>query len=378
MSHDGKRRSKNFTVRTDKKIVLFNNALTGGGGRYIVTLAKALKKKGIDVHIIIYENKIDFELPETLPLHLLKNHQGKKKSILHQLTQSIESLEPIDLIVSNSSPSNKILSQMKHPQAVHCIHSAETKEHHGLLAPLKSLWREKKYRRLYNGKNLITVSQGLKSYILDDLKVNPTSICTIYNPFDFEEIQRASLETFSEIPSEPYIVHVGRFDTVQKRHDILLQAYSLANIPHKLVLVGKGKDRQLIKKWIQEYHLEKKVIMPGFQTNPYSWIAKADLLVSSSDFEGFGRTLVEALILKTPVVSTDCPSGPSDILTGELATYLSPPGDSEKLAKNINKALYGYPEIEDKFIEKFDSDIIADEYLKLADSYTIAHSQSKE
>ncbi|WP_456456682.1 glycosyltransferase [Nitratifractor sp.] len=355
-------------MKKAKKIVLFNNALTGGGGRYIITLAKTLKKMGIDVHIIIYENKIDFELPDTLPLHLLKNHHGEKKNILRRLTHNVESLEPIDLIVSNSSPSNKILSQMKHPQAVHCVHSAETKEYHGFLAPLKNRWRKEKYRHLYNGKNIITVSQGLKSFLLDDLKANPKSIRTIYNPFDFEEIQRASLETFPEIPSEPYIVHVGRFDTVSKRHDILLQAYSMANIPHKLVMVGEGKDRNLIKKWIQEYRLEKKVIMAGFQANPYSWIARADLLVSSSDFEGFGRTLVEALILKIPVVSTDCPSGPSDILTGELATYLSPPGDSEKLAKNINKALYEYPKIEEKFIERFDSNIIAEEYSRLADS----------
>ena len=347
------------------KLVLFNNALTGGGGQYIITLAKALKKSGVDVHIIIYEEKIDCIFSDEVPLHILKGHMGRKNLILRQLRQTINFLEPIDLIVSNSSPSNKILTRLNHPNTMHCVHSAETKIHQGFFAPFKSRWRKEKYRRLYEEKDLITVSLGLRSFILNDLKAKPNSIHTIYNPFDFEEIRKKSFDPSVRLPSEAYIVHVGRFDAVQKRHDILLQAYSMANIPHKLVLIGDGRDRELIENWIQKYKLKNRVILTGFQANPFPWIAKADLLVSSSDFEGFGRTLVEALILKTPVVSTDCPSGPSDILSGELSTYLSPPGDIEKLAKNINKALYNYPKIENKFIERFDRYIIAKEYTDL-------------
>ena len=347
------------------KVVLFNNALTGGGGQYIITLAKALKKSGVDVHIIIYEEKIDFVFPDEIPLHILKDYNNGSKRILRQLKQTIDSLEPVDLIVSNSSPSNKILTRLNHPKTIHCVHSAETKSHRGFLAPLKSRWRKEKYRRLYDGKDLVVVSTGLKSFILNELEAKPNTIHTIYNPFDFEEIQKASLDRSVTLPSEPYIVHVGRFDTVSKRHDILLQAYSMANITHKLVLVGDGKDRQIIERWIRDYHLEHKVVMAGFQSNPYPWIAKASLLVSSSDFEGFGRTLVEALILGTPVVSTDCPSGPSDILIGTLKKFLSPPGDPKALALRINSALTFYPDISHDIINRFKSNIIANRYKQI-------------
>ena len=348
-----------------KTILLFNNALTGGGGQHILTLADAMSRENVNVHIVIYEDKIDFEQPDNVPIHLLTDHQNRKKKIAEQLENLIDEIGEIDLIVSNSSPSNQILSLLKHPRSIHCVHSAETKSHKGLLAPLRHRWRRWKYRRLYSNKHLITVSEGLKSYILHNLEASPLSIRTIYNPFDFDAVKKAATEKNPQIPSESYIVHVGRFDVAQKRHDILFHAYKMADIPHKLVLVGEGRDRRLIEQWIREFGLKERVILTGFQSNPYPWIAHADLLVSSSDFEGFGRTLVEALSLGTPVVSTNCPAGPSEILTDELSPFLSPPGDFENLAENINKALVTYPEIKCIHTGKFDYRAIASKYTDL-------------
>jgi len=348
-----------------KTILLFNNALTGGGGQHILTLADAMSRENIDVRIVIYEDKIDFKRPDNVPVHLLTDHQNRKKKIAEQLEKLISEVGTIDLIVSNSSPSNQILSLLKHPRSIHCVHSAETKSHKGLLAPLRHRWRRWKYCRLYSNKHLITVSEGLKSYILHDLGASPLSIRTIYNPFDFDAIKKAATEKNPQIPSESYIVHVGRFDVVSKRHDILFRAYKMADIPHKLVLVGDGRDRLLIEEWIREFGLEKRVILAGFQSNPYPWIAHAELLVSSSDFEGFGRTLVEALALGIPVVSTDAPYGPSEILTREFKDFLSPTGDCETLAKNIDFALKSYPNISSDILNEFKTENILNEYLKL-------------
>jgi glycosyltransferase involved in cell wall biosynthesis len=77
----------------------------------------------------------------------------------------------------------------------------------------------------------------------------------------------------------------------------------------------------------------------AFRQNPYPWIAGARLLVLSSDYEGFPMVLIEALACGTPVVSTDCPHGPGEILTGELARWLVPVGDSRALAERITAAL---------------------------------------
>ena len=93
--------------------------------------------------------------------------------------------------------------------------------------------------------------------------------------------------------------------------------------------------------------LGKKVIFQAYTDNPYAWIRHADLFVFSSDFEGFGRVLAEALIIGTPVVSTDCPTGPSEILTGVLKDFLVPPGDVNALASKIREALQYYPDIKE-------------------------------
>jgi len=122
----------------------------------------------------------------------------------------------------------------------------------------------------------------------------------------------------------------------------------------------------LIEELINELNLGTQVILPGYQKNPYPWIANAKLLVLSSDFEGFGRVLAESLILNTPAISTDCPSGPAEILAGPLQMFLSLPEDSNALATNILKALKDYPDLSTLDFSNFDAKHIAKEFLELA------------
>ena len=83
----------------------------------------------------------------------------------------------------------------------------------------------------------------------------------------------------------------------------------------------------------------------------------------SSDSEGLPTVLIESLILGTPVVSTNCPTGPSEILTGDLARFLSPVGDHKSLARNMVDALSGYPAITESIIERYDSKHVAQQYI---------------
>jgi len=349
-----------------RRVILFNNSLSGGAGKSIIMLAEALKEEGIDTQVIIYEDKIDYDLAPDFPLIILDEtmHQFNKSRIANMLKDKIDKLSA-DIVISNSSPSNKILSMLKGDNIWHCVRSAETKNFQGFIGALKSLYRDSKYRRLYNGKKLITVSRGLKDYILDDLRAKPKRVETIYNAFDFEEIDRLAKINISDIPNRDYIIHMGRYDIAHKRHDILLEAYKYSEIDYPLVLLGKGRDEAKIKEIIRELKLEDKVIMPGFQQNPYPWIERAKLFVLSSDFEGFARVLPEALFLNTPVVSTNCPTGPSEILIGELSSYLTPPGDSRLLAQKMNEALNYYPPIDKAILKKFTKKEIVKEYKKL-------------
>jgi len=351
-----------------KKMILFNMTLSGGAGKYIVTLARALAKAGCDVHIVIYKDAVDYEIPEGVGFHMLL--EGKRwkerKSVEGALRQKLDKLTPFDLILSNSTPSNKLLSKLNLPNAYHVVHSAETKNYTGVFSPFKYWWRRYTYKKLYTGKNLITVSQGLQNYIVNELKAIPNSIQTIYNPFDFEEIKRKAEEKIENIPKEPYIINVARFSLVQKRQDLLLRAYKLANIPHKLVLLGQGEDEAVIRQLIKELELEEQVLLPGFSKNPYAWIKNAELFVLSSDFEGFPRTLVEAAIIGTPAVSTNCPTGPSELLVGKLSKYLATPNNIINLSKTIKIALYqNYFKYDDKVLEKFSHHKIVQNILRL-------------
>ena len=108
--------------------------------------------------------------------------------------------------------------------------------------------------------------------------------------------------------------------------------------------------------------------MPGFQANPYPWIRNATALVSSSDFEGLGMNLIDALLCETPVVSTNCQYGPSEILTGKLAQYLVPVGDHHALANAINSVIQNPPQIDASIIsEKFSMAAAVQKYLALID-----------
>lgn len=357
-----------------RKIVLFNSDLSGGAGKFIITLASALKKMHAEVHIVIYVKYIDYTVPEGITFHLLKHNDQvtrNKKEIVKALQKEMDKIGKVDFLMSNSSPANDILSKLELPNVYHCVHSAETKVHQGILGSLRSIWRQMKYKKLYSGKDLITVSKALKAYILDTVKAEPKSIRTIYNPFDFEEIYNLANENIPEIPNIPYLIHVGRLDLVHKRHDILLKAYKQANIPYQLVLIGEGEDRKKIESIIVELELGSKVILQGYTQNPYAWMKHAELFVFSSDFEGFGRVLAEALIVGTPVISTDCPTGPREILTGNLREFLVPTGDVYALAMKIRQALQHYPAIEEVDLFWLRDDVIAEQYMALIDTHSI-------
>ena len=132
----------------------------------------------------------------------------------------------------------------------------------------------------------------------------------------------------------PVILSVAMFKPV-KRHDLLLEAF--ARLPEsldaRLCLIGDGAQRAELEQKALALGISDKVLMPGFIADLGPWYANADLFVLSSDYEGFGNVIVEALEYGVPVVSTDCPVGPREILAGGRFGKLVPPGDADELAR---------------------------------------------
>ncbi len=166
--------------------------------------------------------------------------------------------------------------------------------------------------------------------------------------------------------SGPLVLSVGTLKKV-KRYDLLIEAFS--RLPRELnatlAIVGEGTERMQLKRLAEELNISNKVLMPGYVEDPGAWYAHADVFALSSDYEGFGNVIVEALEYGLPVVSTDCPFGPSEILEcGKYGTLVAC-NDSDALAAGIRMALSNRPDPELLFqrAKDFDIGVIAERYL---------------
>jgi glycosyltransferase involved in cell wall biosynthesis len=143
----------------------------------------------------------------------------------------------------------------------------------------------------------------------------------------------------------PVILGVGEL-CARKDFGTLIRAFALVRRerPARLVILGKGRQREKLEALARELGVGADVSLPGFVNNPYPYMKRASLFVLSSAYEGFGNVLVEALATGTPVVATDCPSGPREILEDGRYGPLVPVGDVRRLASSILDTLAHPPE----------------------------------
>lgn len=345
-----------------KTIVLAIFTLQGNGAeRFALTLAKGLVNMGHHAHIVYFKQIIDLPVPEGVKLHFF---DYQKYRILPKFMRAtivanafdkfvLKNIGAPDLVLSNLFPVDFILHKSKLPNIHLVIHNTMSEEYK--TADNKQL---NQLKQIYLSKPCIGVSQG----VTDDFKKlfgDNSRITTIYNPIDVEEIINTADEF--TIPYQNYIVHVGKFKA-QKRHDNLIHAYAQSNQQKMLVLVGTGDLQTQNQQLVKQLGIEDKVIFVGFQKNPYPWIKYADFMVLSSDFEGLGLVILEALALNTPVISTDCPSGPAEILP---ANNLVAIGNITQLAEKINQASVSLEPFQTTLKEQFTLNYATKAYLNL-------------
>ncbi len=155
----------------------------------------------------------------------------------------------------------------------------------------------------------------------------------------------AAIDSLWDAPHGARILGVGSFKK-QKNHSLLIRAFARLDSSAKLMLLGKGEGEAELRILTTELGIAERVIFAGFHADPTVFYETADLFVLSSDYEGFGNVIVEALACGTPVVSTDCPSGPAEILDGGRYGRLTAVGDEEALAIAIGDALKASPDPE--------------------------------
>ena len=198
-------------------------------------------------------------------------------------------------------------------------------------------------KRLYPGlARVIAISSGIQTSVEELVPALKGRVRTVYIPLELDKVRARALERLPETaPKQPYIVAVGRLEP-QKGFDLLLRAYAdlrKRGVTEPLVIVGEGKDGKMLRELAQSLGVAENIVFTGFQANPYPWLAGAEVFVSSSRFEGFCRVIAEALAVGTPVVATDCPSGPAEVLEDGEAGVLVPNEDVSALADGIYRLL---------------------------------------
>jgi glycosyltransferase involved in cell wall biosynthesis len=191
---------------------------------------------------------------------------------------------------------------------------------------------------------IVAVSAGVADDLAELLNLDRTRITPIHNPVVTPELLRLAAERpdhpwFAD-GQPPVILGAGRL-TPSKDFPTLVRAFAAVRRQRaaRLAILGEGAERRELEALVQAMGLESDVWLPGFVPNPFQYMHRASVFALSSRWEGFGNVLVEAMACGTPVVSTDCPVGPREILEAGRHGRLTPVGDAEALARAISAQL---------------------------------------
>ncbi len=226
---------------------------------------------------------------------------------------------------------------------------------------------------------IVAISDPIRMSLIELFHVDKNKIKIIYNPIIIDDIGnkiKAEFDIHKALnidSNDRILITAGRL-TKAKRFDRLLRIFysvqkTFDNV--QLVILGKGPLEEELKQLSVQIGLEKRTHFVGFQENPYAWFSKSDMFVLSSDLEGFPMVLLEAMACGLPVVSTDCLSGPSEIITEGKDGYLVPLDDEKYFSEKIlillkNETLrFKFSEAAKQKAKQFDIDIIAPQYEKL-------------
>jgi glycosyltransferase involved in cell wall biosynthesis len=326
----------------NKKIVFLINSLEGGGAERVVSTLLNNFVDRYDCYLILLDNKISYEIDSkiklisfdfsyknglvkflSLPLLSYKLIQIIKQYGFTKIVSFSHRSNYINILSKNSSKHKAIISERIAPSSMYSNSS------------INSIFNKYLTKKLYKRADLII---PVSKAIAQDLE-NNFDVCkkqnVIYNPYEIDRIKKLSNEKIRiEIDKKNSVISVGSL-CKRKNHDLLIKAFSKINNQNaKLYILGRGEEKKNLIKLSKKLSIDRRVIFLGFDNNPYKYLSKSSIFVLSSNSEGFPNVLLEAMVCSCSVISTDCLSGPREIL--------APSTDkSFVLINDIEKADYG-------------------------------------
>lgn len=368
-----------------KNIYFVIPSMSGGGAEKVLsTILKHIDRNRFRPALILFIKGGDYlkDLPADISvIDLGKKNRWDFLKIIFRLRQVIKKEKP-DVLVSFLDYTNIIVVLsalfLRHkPGIVISEHS-----YHRMYLPharLKFI-RKKLMHFTYSGAaRIISVSGGMRDALVEDFKVDRTRVEVIYNPIDIKRIQRLKEERvshkfFDGARDAPVLISAGRLERA-KNFDLLIRAFAAVRekSPACLIILGQGKLKAELKRLAVRLGVGDYIDFVGFQTNPFAWMSRSDIFILSSSWEGFGNVIVESMACGTPVISTDCPVGPGEIIKDRENGILVPVDDPHAMSKAIlelieneelrnaiaNRAL--------SYVEKFDIASILPQYWRAID-----------
>lgn len=349
----------------------------GGIERCMVNLAEGFADRGVDVELLVVDRRGSFEakVPDGVPIVDL-GADRVRRSVVPLITYLRERTP--DVLLSGHAHANLVavwsgkLSRTDTTVAVgvHNTLSRDADPVHDVMSVVVDRLLPITYR---HADHVIAVSEGVAGDVVRTVGIPREDVSVIHNPVIGSEFRSAVDEPVSHRwltdESIEVVLGAGRL-APQKDFGTLVRAFegvAASNANARLLLVGSGEERETIRRLIDRLGLQETVEIVDYVENLYAVMRAADVFVLSSRWEGFGIVLVEAMAAGTPVVSTDCPHGPSEILANGRFGRLVAVGDVEALSSAIEETLRSDADsaaVTSRAME-FDVRSVAEEYARL-------------
>ncbi len=334
------------TNKKPKTLLIIIPSLTNGGAERIVSLLlQNFNRSLLAPKLVVFTNDITYSVPADVQIINLNKKRSLDFIKLIWKLAKVYNREKPDVVLSFLNYTNflSILASKISRTSPKLIISERNSVSSDIKHQRFSLLKKILIKALYpSSDGVISLSQAVAEDLINNFKIKKDFISVIYNGIDTKNINilaKKPLAASFDVPIKNRFVisSIGRLED-QKGFQYLIQAFKLVSkkVSSVLIILGEGKERHKLEQLAKDLNVDKDVYFLGFQENPYAYLSRCDLFVSSSIYEGFGNVIVEAMTCKLPVIATDCPySAPKEIITHGVNGLLVQPRDYEAIASAI-------------------------------------------